>query len=303
MPDKNIVLYRYHKDVEYCKKHLNHLIRLNPHLEVHGIYGGKEEDYNYYTENLPQLKTNYLISDVPAEWKWKNFDFILQKWYKEKGNKIEFTRFYVYEWDLLFTLPIGTLYGQLPEDAVVFSGLIKLKKVQNYWYWSSYKERKTEFERLTQYLSEQYNFIKDLYACLCPGFSATKAFLEEMCQISLPDLSNDEVRLPMYCQLANYTAYNSHFLDRWFSFKEYFKFNCNRTLVKKELIFKDLNNKKGKRAFHPFQELNNKEIYTLLMENNFQTTKKWGSTRKESELLKAFTLYKLYRFIKQILGR
>lgn len=303
MNKNKIIIYRYHKDVEYCKIHLDHLKKLNPDYEIHGIFGGKKEEFNYFTENLAQLSSNYLIDNVPDEWKWKNFDFILSKWFIEKGKEINFNRLYVYEWDLFFAASIDELYGQLPNNAVVVSGLIKLNKIKDFWYWSSDAKRITEYHDFFNYMEKEYSYNKEPYACLCPGFSVSKDFLIEMEKIKLPDLLNDEARLPVYCQILGFQLYNSSFLNKWFALRDYFTFNCTNNQIKIKTIFKELKRSNGKRAFHPFRNFKDTNFYEFIMTHEYNTTNLIPCSIQESRITNAIFLYKMYRMLKKLIGK
>ena len=209
---KRIAVFRYHKDADICINRLELFKSFNPEVEVHGIYGGSEDEFDHYTTTLGQyLTSNYCLKGVPSEWKWKNFDFILQKWYADAGKEIEFDYLHLLEWDFIMFDSLENLYRDIPENGVGLTGLIPLEKIENQWYWTVNPERRKEWKRLMKSVEENFDYHHKPYGALCPGLSLPKNCLEKMERIRLPELLNDEVRLPLYAQISEYELYDTGF--------------------------------------------------------------------------------------------
>jgi len=251
----DIALFRYHKDLEVCKNRLQFFSRFNPGMKIHGLFGGDETQFDEFSRSLDLLSSNYLIKDVPGEWKWKDFDFILKKWYSEKGCQLGFRNLYLLEWDFILYESVEEAYWEYPVDHVVFTGLRPLREIESKWYWTIHPPKKKEFEKLKAHLKEEFDFNKPLYGCICPGLRVSRTFLDAMHKIELPAFGNDELRFPLYAQLADIDFSGNDFFKKWFSKKESRYFNCNSKEINSKTIKRQLKKKKGRRAFHPVRSL------------------------------------------------
>jgi hypothetical protein len=251
----DIALFRYHRDLEVCKNRLQFFSRFNPGIKIHGLFGGDKSKFDKFTRELDLLSSNHLITDVPEEWKWKDFDFVLKKWYAEKGNQLEFRNLYLLEWDFILYGSVEKAYKEYPVDHVIFTGLRPLREIESKWYWTIHPPKKKEYEKLKTFLQEKHGFAKQLYGCMCPGLRVSKTFLDSMQEIDLPDYGNDELRFPIYAQLAGIDFSGNDFFKRWFSKRESKYFNCNSKEIKPKTIHKQLKKKRGRRAFHPVRSV------------------------------------------------
>jgi len=251
---KSIALFRYHDYPDICLNHLELFRKLNPGIEIHGIYGGKAEDADMFHTFL-KLDSNYLLQDVSNEWKWKNFDFALKRWYSEKGQYIPFDRVYLLEWDFIAFKPIHEIYKPLDENEIALSGLVPLKKIERKWHWTANEFRNWEWNTLKAHLVEKFQYNMQAMGCVGPGLSFSRKMLDAMMNIELPELGNDELRFPFYAQLAGFKMTDTGFFRKWFSRREFRYFNCNGFEIDNRYIEKSLKRKRGRRVFHPYRKL------------------------------------------------
>ncbi len=269
----DIVVFRFHNQLNVCKNHLQLFKHFNPKVPIYGIFGGKSEEFEYYTKELSDyLIHNYLIKNIADDSKWKDFDLVLFDWYDNFGNTLNFDQLYLLEWDFVLFDSLANAYKEIPKGTASFSGLVPLKRIESKWYWTKHPPLKTEWELLKKKLDE-IGFNKDMYATNCPGLSLPKFFFINRPKELLPCLGNDELRFPLYCQLSNTPMADNGFFKKWFSRYEKLFFNCNGLEITEDNIIAELQKKNGRRAFHPIR----KEIdlsYLLSQRKNFIFTVK-----------------------------
>lgn len=249
---ERIALFRYHKNLDVCKNHLAIFKHYNPSVPIYGIFGGTSADFKSISPALKDfLAGDYMVHQTGAEEKWKDFDLVLFEWYQNYGNLLNFKQLYLFEWDFILFDSIENAYRNIPLGSAGFTGLVPIRKIEKEWYWIRDPERKAEWESLKALVTQKFNYSMQPYAIHCPGLTLPRKFFNESQHYSLSKLGNDEIRLPLYCQLLDIPIYDTGFEKKWFSKNEYLFFNCNNFEIAKEIMTLQVNKKNGRRAFHP----------------------------------------------------
>jgi hypothetical protein len=252
---KRIVVYRYYHKFENNRHLLKFLKHTNPGLEIYGLFGGAEEQFEEATAYLKdELTHNYLIKEKDTEWKWKNSDMTYQIWYNDFGHTVDFDVMHAIEWDLIYFQPLDKIFAHVPENSLALTGLIPLKKIQNEWYWTKHPPCKVEWLQMMEYYKKQYNYNQQPYGMLGPGTSLPRKFLETIKNIDIPAIALDELRLPMWAQVLGFEMTDTRFYKKWFSKKEFLVFNSNAQDISLDTIRKELRNPAGRRVFHPVRD-------------------------------------------------
>ena len=262
---KRIVLFRYHHQFERNLELLRFFKYLNPEVEVYGLYGGPESIFSEASECLKEVFSgNYLIENKTSLWKWKNSDLAYQLWYRDYGQNLDFDMLHTLEWDLLYFEPLERLFGHVPPDTLVLTGLTPVREIEKKWYWTREETRKNEREELLKHFHHEYGYKQEPFAMIGPGASFPKSFLEKIKDVEIPNLSNDENRIPMLAQVFNFPIADSGFLKKWFSNSEFKFFNADAFEVDWKTMEKQLKKPKGRRAFHPYgKELTLNQLQSL----------------------------------------
>ncbi|MFW6227205.1 MAG: hypothetical protein ACOC31_03790 [Bacteroidota bacterium] len=252
---KSIILFRYHNSPEFCKDRLEFIRKLNPEVPIYGLFGGEEDEFEFYHEELQQFfNQNYCIKNKSAQWKWQHSDLAYRMWFKDLGCNIEFDSVIVLEWDLVFFEPIGKIYEFVQQDQVGLAGLVPLKEIEKKWFWTRNPEQRKNWLKLLDYVETQLDYSESPFASLCPGVMLPKRFLEKYSQIEVPELCHDELRIPLFAQALGFELTDLGFFKKWFSKNEWKYFNCNNHNIDQEIIQKELAKTKGRKVFHPFRE-------------------------------------------------
>ena len=81
------ILFRFHKDAKICESRIELLRELNPEVPIFGL-GERIEGLDKLEDS--GLKDIYVIDNESAEWKWKNGDLAIKRWFNEIGHKYSF---------------------------------------------------------------------------------------------------------------------------------------------------------------------------------------------------------------------
>jgi hypothetical protein len=253
---KNIAVFRYHTDVKICSNHLDIFKHFNPQVPIYGIYGGEAADFDFYSSELSQYLThNYQLASLKAEEKWRDFDSVLFDWYFNYGKDIDFDNVYLIEWDFILLDSLENAYGHIPADKAALTGLVTVKTIEDLWFWTKHPPLRAEWLQLLNFVRTNCNYKQEPYAINCPGLRLPKSFFEKLGDFRLPILGNDELRIPMYCQITGTEMLDTNFFRDWFSNKEKRFFNCNALIVKPSTISAEYRKKEGRRAFHPVKDI------------------------------------------------
>ena len=254
---KKIIIFRFDRKVRICQNHLKLIQKLNPGVQIHGVYGGEAKDFSKYKKALSRyFESCYCISEKSPYWKWKNFDLALRDWFKDVGNRIDFDMAYVIEWDLILLDSVNNLYANVKNGELGLTNLIQLNKIDKTWSWTTKEPHMSEWAKLYVFAKNKFKYNQKPYACLGPGYCFPKKFLDKYSKVSVPNLVHDELRLPLFAQIFGFKTKDTGFSKSWFDRGEHKYFNCmgRKHLIDKNVIYSEFLKKNGRRAFHPYRD-------------------------------------------------
>lgn len=266
---KRIALFRYHNNLQGCKNRLDLFLKINPSIDVYGVYGGKEEEFEIYESGLSAfLKDNFCVRGKEAQWKWLHGDLVFRMWYYEYGKNLDFDFAHILEWDLLYLEPLESLYRHITPDKVAVTGLIELKRIEKKWFWLFDPEQNAKWEKLKAHVAENLGYTGTYFASMAPGLCMPKLFLEKYSSVDVPELAHDELRLPLYAKALGFELFDTGFYKKWFSKREWRFFNCNEFDIKLWRIKWQMKKKNGRRVFHPYRSLINVDMIMKYVDKN-----------------------------------
>jgi len=252
----DIILFRFHKNIEQCKLNLSLLKHLNPSTPIYGIgepINGVDE---LYDSGLDEL---YVIDDKSSRWKWLNGDLVVADWFRNIGNTISFNKAYLVEWDMLFTKPLGEVYPHINAKSIGLTGAIPLTDAKKYeWDWVTGKTSDL-VSYLKQYAEKTCGPVETPHACIFPGTCFTKSFLDDYSSVhDIPEVGNDELRIGILSNALGYDVIDNEFYE-WKNDHVYRPFNCTNSPVDKQTI-----TGANQSVFHPVRD---SSIYKELLRN------------------------------------
>lgn len=252
---KRIVLFRFHENSSVCRNRIQLLRLFNPDVRIFGLYGGDEGNFYKFRNKLgKELDHIYCVTGVSDEWKWKNSDLAVRRWFMDYGKQLSFDMLHVIEWDMLFFNSISEIYKHIPEDGIGLSGLILLKEIEHVWSWTSREPFRSEWNKLLSYARGTFNYMAEPYACIAGGACLSKEFLKEYARTDIPELCNDELRLPLFAQILGINIYDTG-LYKWYDKNEEDFFNVEVREIKSATIKNELRRPSGRRIFHPYRKI------------------------------------------------
>jgi len=266
---KRIALFRYHNNLDGCINRLQLFAKINPEIDVYGLYGGKEDEFAVFEEGLKDyLKDNYCIRDKESEWKWLHGDLAFRLWYSDFGHSVEFDFVHILEWDLLYLAKIDALYDNITPNDLAITGLVDLNKIADEWFWIRDDEQSKKWEGLKDHVKNTLGYSGSYVGSVAPGLCMPKDFLEKYSNADVPELAHDELRLPLYAQAFGFNLVDTQYYRKWFSKREWKLFNCNEIDIELRRIKRNLKKKNGRRVFHPFRSIVDVDEMMLFLQKN-----------------------------------
>lgn len=249
---KRIVVFRFHKNAAVCRNRLELLRLFNPSTEFYGLYGGDERRAGSIVRSLgAHLEHCYCIEGRSARWKWQNGDLALAAWFRDFGERVSFDVVHLIEWDMLVLDALDRVYGHLPPRTIGLTGLLPMTRVNPTWKWISQEPFKSEWESLHRHVRDAYHYRGEPQVCKAGGLTLPRGFLEDYCRLDVPELSNDEIRIPLFGQILGYELGDNGYFDLFDETdRKYFSLWGARIGARD--ILGELARKNGRRVFHPF---------------------------------------------------
>lgn len=196
------VVFWFYKDAVVCENRLRLLRRRNAGLPVYGLYGGPPEEAPEFARRLgTRLDDFWCYPDpVDAEWKWRNGDLMLARWFAERGTAFAWDSVFVAQWDMVVTRPIAELLPPMEKGEMLLSGLRPVREVESWWRWTRWKATRREYDELLALVAERYGAVDDPWCCQFIGMVLPRGFLERYGGIERPELGFLEYKVPVYAQ-------------------------------------------------------------------------------------------------------
>jgi hypothetical protein len=251
-PVKRIALLQFHRSWSVCVDRVRWLRRLNDGIQIYGLFGGAaghraDAQRALGAEGVPV----YALGPHEGDWAWRNTDLAVREWFKEFGHTVAFDVLHAIHWDLLLLAPLDDLYRHVPADAVGLTGIVPLAAIESRWHWTTRDVRRNEVAALEQMAIGRFASSAPLTACLGPGYSLPRSFVERYASIDVPAITHDELRLPMYARVLGFPTIDTGFYPAWFDEQSERVFNANGVEIADDAIARELADPRGRRAFHP----------------------------------------------------
>ena len=251
----SIVLFRCHAHASVCANRISLLRTLNPDVRIYSLFGGIPEAAGELKTVLGNFIDGWYSTERPKEWNWRHGDLAVRKWFLDGGCKVSFGRLYLVEWDLLLLNSLRALYRHVPPDAVAVTAKFPLRDVAHDWGWMTNATDREEWSALLSLVARDFGYSEGPYASLGPGTCYSREFLERYCSIDIPELTNDEQRVPLFAQCFGITVSNTGFRQTWDDPQELLAFNCQNAEICPTVIHSELSKPNGRRVFHPFRRI------------------------------------------------
>jgi hypothetical protein len=232
--------------------------RLNPGVQVHGLYGGprgyKGAAFRLAGRRLVGLDSLW-FSPHAGHWNARHGDIALAEWYREVGHRLDFDVLHFLEWDILLFEPLDRFFASVPADAAAFSALTPVAAVEDNWEWLRTPERRRQWEQLLAEVRTRWGYDKTPYACWGAGPCLPRAFLERYAALPPPEACpHEELRMPLFAQVLGFELADTGLRRARHDPAEDAYFNLNSVEIEPDTIAAELARPDGQRAFHPVRK-------------------------------------------------
>ena len=262
---KLAVLFWFYKDISICKNRLEFLRHYNPEACIYGLYGGNEEDFSKFEQELsPFLDDLYPFTKTKDPyWKWINGDLMINDWYCNRGHSLDWDTIFVATWDLLVFGNISNLFPKLKKNEILLGGVRPLEKVESHWWWVQPKAQDDykKYIEFKEFIQNKFNHNVPILVFHNIVTCFPRLFLDQYSKIDQPELGTVEYRLPTYVNLFKIPLYKTNKFESWWACAP----NAKKVPWTKRIlipgptfsisiivILYNLFRKNGGRIFHPF---------------------------------------------------
>lgn len=214
------ILFWFYKDIPLCENRLRLLRRHNPHISIFGLYGGDVNEAPRFNAALaPYLDDFYTFAETDdPQWKWQHGDLMINHWYRQRGNALEWDTIFIAQWDMVVTKPVGELFKGLQRDELLLSGLRPVTEVEDWWWWiKAGTERREEYQRFLEYMRTSRGYDADPLCCQFIVACLPRSFLERYSHVENAELGFLEYKIPMYAQLFGHRFFTDHPFNPWWA--------------------------------------------------------------------------------------
>lgn len=211
---KRLVLLRFHDALPVCRNRAALARLFNPDALICGLYGGDERDFPAVSRRLGSVFASlHAVRGRTPRWKWQHGDLAVKAWFGEHGHTLPFDVLHVLEWDLLLLDTLDHLHRTLPAGSVGLTELRPVREIETDWSWTARAGKREQWQQLLAYVRERYGYRGEPLACKAGGACLPRSFLEAYAGETVPELGNDELRLPLYAQCLGFPVADNGLVD------------------------------------------------------------------------------------------
>lgn len=253
---KLAILFWFYKEVDICVNRLELILKHNPGVEIHGLYGGDKESEQFFKDKLSKYLTSFYMSPTTdANWKWIHGDLMILDWYDKFGRNFDFDSIVIVQWDMLIFDSINHQFDSLKKDEMYLSGLRDLDPyTEEHWEWTSPKDKyRSDYLNFLEYVKKTYSYItRPVPCCLFVLEVIPKIFFEKYLTVVDKEIGMLEYKIPVYAEIFNIKLISRENEAHWWGNVNKYPLNAEPVELKSEYIERELKKSEGWRIFHPF---------------------------------------------------
>ena len=126
--------------------------------------------------------------------------------------------------------------------------------LQEKWSWTSIEPYKSEWNKLLALARNKFNYSMRPYVCTFAGACFPKKFLAKYSLLDIPELCNDEARIPLFAQILEFKLHDTGLYKRNEENEDIF-FNIEIQDIETKTIKNEIFKLSGRRVFHPYKKV------------------------------------------------
>ena len=261
------VLFWFYKAFDVCAARVAHLRRLNPGLQVFGLYGGPLKEADAARRALGAALDDLYVYPGPQDsnWKWIHGDQVIADWHDQRGRALAWDSLMIVQWDLLMLAPLSEVLAGLRAGEAVFPGDRPLAEVEAWWGWGGGggEVQAREMADFRALLRSQFGYDGPLWCCLFLLAVLPRAFLDAYVAAGPPGPGFREDKLATLARVFETPVRAMAQLRPWWRSDPATRdaspgeraLNTTREAVAPEVIAAELAAPGGRRVFHPVFEV------------------------------------------------
>jgi hypothetical protein len=193
----------------------------------------------------------FSLAEYAPGWKWRFGDLAVRQWFINVGSRVPFDVAHVIEWDLLLCRPLDVMYSHIAVDSIGLTGIRRVKDVEHFHPFISQEPMSLEWKNLLHWAKSNHAYALEPLLCLGPGYCVPRSFLESFSKFVMPEMSMDELRLPLAAQILGFNLSDTRLCRSFHMEDEVRVFNTVKQEVLLSTVVQELEQMRGRRAFHP----------------------------------------------------
>jgi len=209
-----LILFRFHKEPDVCGQNLALLRKMNPDVQIHGMYGGFGGVASLPKELCAMMDSVWALPFEDPLYNWMNGDLCTRWWFKDFGHQFDFTHLCTVAWDMLYLKPLDQVFPDLAPDTNYMSlSATYGELLDSGWPWIQGRFKSHIDALLKMFADEGHPVaIETLSFAMMAGSVMCRKFLERFAQRSAPSYSNDEVRMVLFSHVLGIPLLNNGFV-------------------------------------------------------------------------------------------
>lgn len=245
---KTAVLFLFYKSPAICRLKLAHIRKINPKLEIYGLFGGELGTQEFFESVRLMLDDYWTHPEESSYWKYVNTDSMVADWFLDRGKNLTWDSIFIFEWDLFMTSTIESLarIGKDSEFLLYHEQQPIENLIRKKWYWVHRQEQRSELASFQRELIKKFGKHVEVIGHEAIFYTFSRSFLEESAKLlsNMPGMI--EYRLPTVAAALGYKLIQPNFPSHWAKFNR-----CNKQEVVASEIDAEMANPNGCRCFHP----------------------------------------------------
>ncbi len=207
------VLFWFYKNFDVCRERLAGIRSLNPDVKIYALYGGDLRSALDAERTVAHFADDFYAfpEDRSAQWKWFHGDYLIARWFTDRGSRLDWDTLFVHQWDMLTTAPLDSLCATLSPGHLLVSGFRPMFEVSAWWPWAG----RPQLPPFQHFLRRKYGYDGPLYACLFIVACLPRRFLEGYVEAAQSLTGFLEYKIPTMARVLDVPVCTDHPYSPW----------------------------------------------------------------------------------------
>jgi hypothetical protein len=215
---KIAILFWCYKNPAVCADRVKLIRNHNPEAPIYVLYGGAAEGAQAMDDALSAYADDFWQFDLDrnANWKWKHGDRLIARWHEMRGSRLPgWTHLFVAQWDMMIAARIDNLVGDMPENAAMFTGLLDVNEVKDWWMWVRGSKHRLQLLLFRLRLLVVERYAGPVFSAPFIVVCAPRAYFDRHAKTPFALLGFIEYRCPTFAAAWGFGPWSTPQLEAW----------------------------------------------------------------------------------------